>query len=221
MLEEYRGPASSNILALGGDPPDRHREYPPRAGLRARARRAGARDRRLLRSAWPPTPSCTPVGGDRGPIAGTSRPSWRAADFGITQFFFEAGHYLEMVDELRALGCDTPVLPGIMPVTNAQVQRFAQLPGAAFPDWLAEQSHAVADEPAEVRKIGIEVATQLCAELLAPARPACTSTRSTAPPRPARSGPTSGSAFSPDRAPWHAIVSASAPLSGCRAPRRR
>jgi methylenetetrahydrofolate reductase (NADPH) len=54
-----------------------------------------------------------------------------------------------------------------MPVTNAtQVQRFAQLAGAAFPDWLAERIAAVADQPEEVRKIGIEVATQLCAELL-------------------------------------------------------
>ena len=36
----------------------------------------------------------------------------RRADFAITQFFFEAEHYLRLVDELAALGVDKPVLPG-------------------------------------------------------------------------------------------------------------
>ena len=35
-----------------------------------------------------------------------------AADFAITQFFFEAEHYVRLVDELAALGVDKPVLPG-------------------------------------------------------------------------------------------------------------
>src|SRR5690606_26729117 len=70
----------------------------------------------------------------------------RAADFGVTQFFFEVAHYRRMVDELAALGCETPVIPGIMPVVNVrQIERMAQLSGAAFPTWLAERLHAVAD----------------------------------------------------------------------------
>ena len=89
------------------------------------------------------------------------------ADFAITQFFFEAEHYLRLVDELAALGCDKPVVPGIMPVTNlSQVQRMAQLSGAAFPEWLADRLTAAADDPEEVRRIGVEAATQLCADLL-------------------------------------------------------
>jgi methylenetetrahydrofolate reductase (NADPH) len=72
-----------------------------------------------------------------------------------------------MIDELVALGCDTPVLPGIIPVTNArQVERFAQLAGAEFPPALAARFAAVADDPAEVRRIGVEVATALAQELL-------------------------------------------------------
>jgi methylenetetrahydrofolate reductase (NADPH) len=58
-------------------------------------------------------------------------------------------------------------VPGIMPVTNVkQVQRFAELSGAEFPRELAERLHAVADDPAEVRRIGVEVATELCRDLL-------------------------------------------------------
>ena len=70
------------------------------------------------------------------------------ADFAITQFFFEAEPYLTMVDELAARGVTKPVLPGIMPVTNArQVQRFAELAGAEFPPALAARFEAVADDP--------------------------------------------------------------------------
>ena len=89
------------------------------------------------------------------------------ADRCITQFFFEAEPYLRMIDELAALGCTTPVLPGIIPVTNAtQVQRFAQLAGAEFPPALAARFDAVADDSDAVRQLGVEVATDLCRQLL-------------------------------------------------------
>ena len=84
----------------------------------------------------------------------------------MTQFFFEVEHYIRLVDELSALGVDKPVLPGIMPITNAsQVKRMADMSGAALPGWLAERLDAT-DDPAEVRRIGIDVATELCADLM-------------------------------------------------------
>jgi methylenetetrahydrofolate reductase (NADPH) len=88
------------------------------------------------------------------------------ADFAITQFFFEAEAYFRLVDEMENLGVSKPIIPGIMPVTNvAQVQRFAELSGATFPPALAERLYA-APSPEDVRKIGVEVATHLCEELL-------------------------------------------------------
>jgi len=90
-----------------------------------------------------------------------------AADFAVTQFFFEADAYLQLAEDLTALGCHRPVLPGIMPVTNlAQIERFAALSGATFPAWLAARLHAVGDDPAAVRAVGVEVATELCARLV-------------------------------------------------------
>jgi methylenetetrahydrofolate reductase (NADPH) len=90
-----------------------------------------------------------------------------AADYAVTQFFFAAEDYLRLVEDLAALDCHRPVLPGIMPVTNlAQIERFAALSGATFPALLAERLRAVGDDPAAVRAVGVEAATELCAELM-------------------------------------------------------
>ncbi len=89
------------------------------------------------------------------------------ADFAITQFFFEADSYFRLVDRLSAIGCELPVVPGIMPVTNIrQIERFAQLSGAALPGWLLRRLAAVADDPAGVRSVGVEVASELSRRLL-------------------------------------------------------
>lgn len=167
IIGEYREAGVVNLLALAGDPPRGLDDYPHDL--------EHAIDLvRLIRDQgdFSIGVAAHPEGHPRSPDRATDRRHLAAklaeADFGITQFFFEAVHYLRMVDELAALGCDTPVIPGIIPVTNAaQVQRFAELAGAAFPPALAARFEAVADDPAEVRRIGVELATALCAELLA------------------------------------------------------
>lgn len=89
------------------------------------------------------------------------------ADFAITQFFFDADHYSRMVDELAALGCEKPVLPGIMPVTNvSSVERMAAMSGATFPPAFLDRLHAAAGDAEEVRKVGVDQATAMCSALL-------------------------------------------------------
>ena len=90
------------------------------------------------------------------------------ADFAVTQFFFDAADYFRLRDRVSAIGCDLPIIPGLMPVTDvAQIQRMAQLSGAAFPAELAERLTAVADDKQAVRDIGVEVTTRLAETLLA------------------------------------------------------
>ena len=94
------------------------------------------------------------------------------ADFAITQFFFGADDYLRLRDRVVASGCDVPIIPGIMPVTNvASIERMAVLSGAALPTALTDRLHAVADDPLAVREVGVEVATELSDRLLAEGAP--------------------------------------------------
>jgi methylenetetrahydrofolate reductase (NADPH) len=89
------------------------------------------------------------------------------ASFAITQLFFTAEDYFRLVERVRSLGCDIPILPGIMPITNVkQVRRFAELSGAALPTAVTDRIAAVADDEDQVRKVGIEIATEQCEALL-------------------------------------------------------
>ena len=91
-----------------------------------------------------------------------------AADFGITQFFWDSSHYFRMVEELDALGVHTPVIAGVMPIRNvdAQLGRMSAMNGTDVPQWLRDRLEPVKDIPAEVRKIGVEVASKIAQELL-------------------------------------------------------
>jgi len=70
-------------------------------------------------------------------------------------------------DELAARGVTKPILAGIMPITSlVSVQRMAQLSGYAVPDDVVRRIEAGGDDREEIRRRGIEVATELCRDLL-------------------------------------------------------
>jgi methylenetetrahydrofolate reductase (NADPH) len=167
ILTRYRAAGVENILALRGDPPrgeDGFWELDHAVELVHLAREVGGGRFAVGVAAHP---EGHPLSTDRDDDLRHLADKLCAADFGVTQFFFRVEDYVQMVERLGGLGCDTPVIPGVMPVTNvAQIERFAQLSGAAFPADLADRFHAIADDATEVRRMGVEVATELCQRLL-------------------------------------------------------
>jgi methylenetetrahydrofolate reductase (NADPH) len=171
ILARYRRDGVENVLALRGDPP-------AGASLPDGELRHAIELVELARELGPFSVGVAahPEGHPQAPDRATDRRHLAAklsrADFAVTQFFFRCADYLRLVDDLAALGVDKPVIPGIMPVTNvAQIERFAALSGAEVPAGLRHRLHGAAGDPAEVRRIGVSAATELCADLLAAGAP--------------------------------------------------
>jgi methylenetetrahydrofolate reductase (NADPH) len=91
----------------------------------------------------------------------------RVADFGITQFFFQVEDYERLVEDVAWYGVDKPIIPGIMPPTHfSQLKRMSEMSGATVPDDIATKLEEAGDNLEEARKVGVDVATRLCAQLL-------------------------------------------------------
>ncbi len=172
LLARYRAAGVENVLALGGDPPG--------DGVDVPGDFAHADDLvRLVRdlggfaigvAAHPAGhPASVDLSADRDRLAA----KLAAADFAITQFFFEADEWSGLVDDLASRGVDRPVLPGVMPVTSlSSIARMAEM-GAPVPAPLVARLRA-ADErggAAAVRAAGVEAAIALSADLLARGAP--------------------------------------------------
>jgi methylenetetrahydrofolate reductase (NADPH) len=94
------------------------------------------------------------------------------ADGALTQYFYNADGYFRFMDEVRALGVTVPVVPGILPVTNAaQLIRFSDACGAEIPRWLRLRLQGLGDDLAAVHAYGLDVVTALCERLRAGGAP--------------------------------------------------
>ncbi|MEJ0014695.1 MAG: methylenetetrahydrofolate reductase [NAD(P)H] [Actinomycetota bacterium] len=96
----------------------------------------------------------------------------KGATFATTQFFFDIDAYKRLITALDAVGSKLSVIAGILPVTNVkQLSRMAELGGAAIPIEMAERFAAVAHDDQAVVDLGIEIATNLCRQLIAAGAP--------------------------------------------------
>jgi methylenetetrahydrofolate reductase (NADPH) len=166
ILVELRRAGIVNLMALGGDPPT-----DPDAGegelihaieLVEMAHAVGGFSIGVAAH-----PECHPKSPDRDSDRRFLAEKLHLADFAITQFFFRLDDYLRLLDDLEPYDIHKPIVPGIMPITNlGSVSRMAQLSGAEVPAEVVARLEAVGDDPEAVRRVGVELATDLCRALL-------------------------------------------------------
>jgi methylenetetrahydrofolate reductase (NADPH) len=172
LLDQYAAAGVSNILALGGDPPADGSDpggdfdYAIELVEVVRAHRAG------FCVGVAAHPELHPRSRDRASDRRHLAAKLRLADFAITQFFFRLSDYERLVDELAALGCDRPVLPGVMPFISAEgLRRMAAMNRTTIPEEIGRRLDAADGDPAAVEDLGVEVAVGLCRELMAAGAP--------------------------------------------------
>jgi methylenetetrahydrofolate reductase (NADPH) len=171
FLNEAKGLGVENILALRGDPPKGQITFTP------------TDDRYAYASDLIPVVkqygfcvggACYPEGHmecdnkyldwDR-----TAAKVEAGAEFLITQLFYDWNDYLEMENYLRnKKHVQVPIIPGVLPFLGGkQIRRFTSLCGSKLSAELQKKLDEFGDDDESVRKLGVEVCTEICRQALA------------------------------------------------------
>ena len=159
------------IVALRGDPPEAGTAYAPHpGGYRYAADLVEGLNRiadfDISVAAYPEThPEAPSADFD---LDNLKRKIDAGAKRAITQFFFDTEVFLRFRDRVRRAGIDTPLIPGILPVTNfAQVVRFAGMCGAGVPGWLSRLFESLGEDSETRKLVAAMVAGEQCRILAA------------------------------------------------------
>ena len=89
-------------------------------------------------------------------------------EFLTTQMFFDNNLLYNFLYKIRQAGITVPVIPGIMPITNAnQVERALKLSGSQVPQRFKALVDKFGDDPAAMKQAGIAYATDQIIDLYA------------------------------------------------------
>ena len=172
FLNDLRASGVNNVLALRGDPPaDKEWDWNNAHFRHASDLVAFAREQQpgmgIGVAAYPaPHPESPTFADDRRHTANKLR---AGADFALTQLFFDAREYEDLVSHLRGQGITTPVIPGILPIQSFDsLRRVLSLCGANIPGKLylaLEKAHNEGGAEA-VRQVGLDYAVRQIRSLL-------------------------------------------------------
>ncbi|MEY2442369.1 MAG: methylenetetrahydrofolate reductase [bacterium] len=89
------------------------------------------------------------------------------ADVVITQLFYDNDDYFRYVEDVRAVGVEVPVVPGLMLIqSSAQCRRIATMCGSRIPAGLEARLAKVEDNSDAALQLGIDYTTEQCEALL-------------------------------------------------------
>lgn len=168
VLQQLQGHGVNNILALRGDIP---------ADMQSDHQGSFAHASDLMRFVKEQGDFC--VGGAAYPeghpesgsleqdIENTKHKVDAGVDFLVTQMFFDNTILYNYMFRLLRAGINVPVVPGIMPVTNAkQIIRICQLSGTKLPPQFRAMVEKFADKPEALKQAGIAYATGQIIDLI-------------------------------------------------------
>ncbi len=171
LLREYAQAGIENILALRGDPPGDMDHFEAIAGGFEHATDLisfiHGRNDFSIGCATYPEGHPESKGGVADDIRYLKMKQDNGADAAVTQYFFNNDVFFRFRDATARAGVTIPIIPGIMPITNfEQIVRFSAMCGATIPDWLHDRMAPIQDNLDAVKKLGIDLATKQCRELL-------------------------------------------------------
>ena len=89
-------------------------------------------------------------------------------DFLTTQMFFDNNLLYNFLYKIREAGITVPIIPGVMPITNAnQVERAIKLSGSFMPQRFKSLVDKFGNDPAAMKQAGIAYATDQIIDLYA------------------------------------------------------
>jgi methylenetetrahydrofolate reductase (NADPH) len=175
ILDGMAAAGIENVLALRGDPPRGETQWTPHPGGLQYSTELAT----LIHDSYDFSvgAACFPEVHPEAPDLAHDLRFLKAkvdsgASFLITQLFFDNELYFRFVDEARSIGIEVPIIPGVMPITDAgQIKTITGMCGASLPAALLEQLELRAGNPNAVLQFGVSYATLQCAELLARGAP--------------------------------------------------
>lgn len=173
LLDEYQALGVKRIVALRGDQPSGVGGHPFAHNAEALVRlirQHSGEAFHLTVAAYPEVhPDASSAAQDLDFFA---RKVEAGADSAITQFFYNPDAYADFLERCAQRNLHIPIIPGIMPITNAEsLARFADKAGAEIPRWLR---FSLADQTTEQDLVnyGVDVVSKLCQRLIELGAPA-------------------------------------------------
>jgi methylenetetrahydrofolate reductase (NADPH) len=166
-----------NMIPLRGDPPAGAVDFVPPAGGFAHAaelvtfiRQRHGKRLCLAGAGYPEGhPECRDLDRDMAHLVTKVE---AGIDFIITQLFFDNRHYFDFVARARRAGITIPIVPGIMPITDAaQIDRITRMCGASMPALLRAELERSRGDTVATMQLGLAQATAQCIGLIAGGAP--------------------------------------------------
>ena len=103
----------------------------------------------------------------RSDLSNLKRKVEAGADFLVSQLFFDNEKFFEFERLVRGEGIDTPIIPGLMPITNFdQIQRFTAMCGATIPPKLIVEMESRKGDARAIEDLGVSFAAMQATGLL-------------------------------------------------------